>query len=349
MQNHYATLGLNSSATAEEIRRAYRILARRYHPDVNPGKTSEEKFKSIAQAYEVLGDGAKRKVYDQELGHKLADMGGAQHSYRRHAQGSATQRYYQHRAEQVARQAREAARREAAHSQPSGQTKRSEADELNFPLDGLWDGVSSIVSTVSKGFKSLLRGSSAASAHKKESSSLSKVSLIEVSLRIEEAISGIKRAIEISEPEGTRKVSVKIPPGVRNGSLVRLRSTGDRKEELVLVVRVAQHPFLSIQQRGLVMEVPISIAEAVNGASITVPTLEEPVLLKVPPGTQSGEELRLKEKGISAKDGGRGDLFVRFLIKVPGSQGAAGLQQKAAEFEPYYGVNLRQTLPKRLI
>lgn len=349
MQNHYATLGLNSSASAEEIRRAYRILARRYHPDVNPGKASEEKFKSIAQAYEVLSDGAKRKNYDQELGSKLGDTHTAHRSYRRQAQNSATQKYYQHRAEEVARQARAAAQREAAKTKNMAKQGSASEEDFTLPLDGLWDSVSSAASGLRQGLKSILKRGAGKARAGKAASNLAKVSLIEVSLRIDEAIQGVKRAIEISEPEGTRKVSVKIPPGVRNGSLVRLRSKGDSSEELVLVIRVAQHPYLSIQQRGLVMEVPISVAEAINGASITVPTLDEPVMLKVPAGTQSGDELRLKEKGIVPKEGARGDLFVRFLIKVPDAKGAAGLEQKASELDRYYGANLRQAMPKRLL
>ncbi len=346
MQNHYATLGLNSSATSEEIRRAYRILARRYHPDVNPGKTSEDKFKSIAQAYEVLSDNERRRQYDQESGRKLSDLQNAQASYRRQSQNSATQRYYQHRAEEVARKARAAARAQAASHTQSGT-----ADDLNFPLDGLWDGVATLADQVRQGVKSLFKSTSSTGKTSKTRAQggLAKVSLIEVSLRIEEAITGVKKALEISEPEGTRKVSVRIPPGVRNGALVRLRATNNSSEELVLVIRVAQHPFLSIQQKGLVMELPITVAEAINGASITAPTLDEPVMLKVPPGTQSGDEVRLKEKGISYKDAPRGDLFVRFLVKVPEAAGAVGLSEKAQDLESYYSATVRQALPKRLL
>jgi DnaJ-class molecular chaperone len=164
-----------------------------------------------------------------------------------------------------------------------------------------------------------------------------------------DAIFGVKKALEIPEPEGQRKVSVKIPAGVRSGSVIRLRAKNMPNEDLVLIVRVAAHPFLTIQARGLVAEIPITIQEAIVGAHISVPTLDEAVSIKIPPGSQSGSELRLKNRGLTLKDGTRGDLFVRLMIRVPETADAVGLKEKASELDAYYSNNVRQGLPKHLV
>jgi curved DNA-binding protein len=176
-----------------------------------------------------------------------------------------------------------------------------------------------------------------------------KVSVLEVSITIKEAILGTKKTIEIVEPEGLRKVSVKIPPGVRNGSVVRLQGRGLPREDLVLVIRIAYHPYLSIHPKGLVVEIPVTVHEAIAGATIMVPTLEEPAAIKIPAGTNSGTELRVKEKGVPLKDGGRGDLFVRILVKIPEHPEAVGLKEKANELSLYYETPVRDGMPKSLL
>jgi DnaJ-class molecular chaperone len=158
----------------------------------------------------------------------------------------------------------------------------------------------------------------------------------------------VKKTVEIEEPAGTRKLSVAIPPGVRSGSVIRLRAKNSPTEELVLIVRVASHPFIAMQPRGIVVEVPVSVQEAVFGASITVPTLEDPVSIKIPPGTQSGQEVRLRERGVHHREGARGDIFYRILIAVPGSPEAVGLREKVGELEAYYGGGVRAGLPAAL-
>jgi molecular chaperone DnaJ len=98
-----------------------------------------------------------------------------------------------------------------------------------------------------------------------------------------------------------------------------------------------------------VVEIPVSVAEVVCGASISVPTLDEPISLKIPAGSQSGTELRVRERGIPHKDGSRGDIFYRLLIKVPEATSALGLAEKAKELDPYYGTSLRQHLTRGLL
>lgn len=372
MENHYATLGLHNSATQEEIRRAYRILARRYHPDVNPGKASEEKFKSIAQAYDVLSDEKRKHAYDLELEQALRDkanMGFKAYQQATKAHVSARKRFY------------EAKHQNFGKIDPEGEPSNGNAAPASAPPPPSQPGLADLWYKAKKAFLGTpptqtqrARPSRAtrptvraerppstprpAEQHSNKERPISqemaqpsvlRISVVEVSVSLRDAVYGVRKTVEVSEPEGSRKISVNIPPGVRSGSVVHLRSKGTSAEDLVVVIRVASHPFLSMAPRGLVAEIPITVSEALNSASISVPTLDDPVVLKIPPGCQSGSELRLKGKGAIQKDGSRGDLFIRFLIMLPESPEAVGLKEKAQALEAYYEKQVRQALPKCLL
>lgn len=344
--NYYQVLGLNSSAAPEEIRRAYRILARRYHPDVNPGHASEEKFKLIAEAYHVLNDAGKRRKFDSEFESQTFDrFSRASAAYRRQqsesARASAREHYYRARA-------RDFERFEAASRTEEHQRQQASGTPAHGGFAKIW--VQQGRAFASKGWKALLRVMRLAeTATEPRKQVTKKISILEISVTMRDTILGVRKTVEIPEEEGPRKVSVKIPPGMRSGSVLRLARPGDSDEELVFVIRVASHPFLSIHPRGLMVEIPVSPSEALVGASITVPTLEDPVVLKVPPGSQSGTELRLKERGITLNDGSRGDLFYRLLVMVPTCYQAVGIEQKCAELDKYFEVPIRQSFPKTLL
>lgn len=330
MENHYETLGLAMSASPEEIRRAYRILARRYHPDVNPGKASEDRFKQIANSYSVLSDVDKKAKYDQELErffHADKEFGfrAFQESQRR--QSSARKRYM------------EAQERADKHTQKKQAHTHREVHRKTDKQPSFFESIKNKVNL----FWFLPR------KKEEDSAKATKVSVIEVSVSMKDAVYGVKKTVELSEPECVRKISVAIPPGVRNGSVVHLRSKNPFNEELILIVRVPIHPFLTIQTRGIVAEVPISIQEAVCGASVMVPTLDEPISVKIPPGSSSGTEVRIPGKGMHSRDNSRGDLFVRFMIQVPQSPDAVGLKDKVREIEKYYDTPVREKLPKNFL
>jgi DnaJ-class molecular chaperone len=342
MKNHYQTLGLHSSASADEIRRAYRILARRYHPDLNPGQLNAERFRNISEAHEVLSDAQKRASYDTQIEslqseHLNRGFVAFERSQSRRS-GAGSKRASQTAAQFTSKTSRSKSTASQTDAQPPPTKK---------------------IRKVTDHFRDLLRNAVGLTAKQPQQESrrpvstaevrgVAKVSVIEVSVSIHDAILGVKKAIEIPEPEGQRKLSVRIPAGVKNGSVIRLRAKNSPGEDIVLIVRVAAHPFLSIHSRGLVAEVPITIQEAIIGANISVPTLEEPVSIKIPAGSQSGSEIRLKNRGIISKDGGRGDLFIRLLIKVPDSPEAVGLKQLTSELEKYYSTAVRQDFPKSL-
>ncbi|MCO6430518.1 MAG: DnaJ domain-containing protein [Deltaproteobacteria bacterium] len=330
MQDHYKTLGVNSSATLDEIRRAYRILARRYHPDLNPGQENDNKFKAIAAAYGVLSDPKKRESYDMEydrlqmsrLADKFKSYSNFQHGGRR---GGTT-------FGQTPPESKSGANRQEEKRRKSSQGSWSKLLEKAKERFAWAHGA-----VKKPAAKPMVKGGPRS------------VSIIEVSVSIKDAVTGIKKTVEIPEASGARKVSVVLPAGVRSGSVIRMKQSSGGSEELVLIVKVASHPVLSIQPKGLVVEIPVSISEALFGASITLPTLDEPAVVKIPPGSQSGAEIRLKERGIKHKDGGRGDLVYRLMIRVPESNVAVGIKERADELEKYYEEPPRRHFPQSLL
>ena len=325
MEDYYKILGLNTSATGDEIRRAYRILARRYHPDVNPGKKSEDKFKSISEAYKILSDKAKKMKYDSDF---QASVHSGSFRDRQNKKFRAQSRYYQ------------------AQRDLKEKAKKMEKE------------VGDSASKIARGAKEFFNDFVKPKKNKKVSSPKTKkikiskakaeplkVSIIEASVSVQDAIFGIKKTIEIVEPEGTRKVSVNIPPGSRAGKVIRMRSTSGNSEELVIILRVAPHPVLSLESRGLLVNTPVSLDEAIFGATIKVPGIKEEHMIRIPQGSQSGTEVRVKEKGITLKDGTREDIFYRILIQVPKSSQAVGLKEKVEDLEKYYEDSPRKSLP----
>ncbi|MBX7145315.1 MAG: DnaJ domain-containing protein [Oligoflexia bacterium] len=367
MINHYATLGLHTSATPEEIRRAYRILARRYHPDVNPGKASEEKFKSIAQAYDVLSDEKRKQAYDLELEQALRDkaaMGFKAYQQATKAHVSARKRFYEAKHENFGKLQPEGP--EIAPDPTPPPPSQPGLADLWYKAKKAFLGPPARRARPTPGPKRASPRPESAGrpgfqtrpaepvperpiSQDLHQPSVVRISVVEVSVSLRDAVYGVRKTVEVSEPEGSRKISVNVPPGVRSGSVVHLRSKGTHSEDLVVVIRVATHPFLSMAPRGLICEIPITVGEALSASSISIPTLEDPVVVKIPPGCQSGTELRLRGKGAPQKDGTRGDLFIRFMVMLPESPEAVGLKDKAQALEAYYEKQVRQALPKTLL
>lgn len=345
MQNHYQILGVNSSASPEEIRRAYRILARRYHPDVNPGKASEDRFKIIAQAYEVLSDVEKRRQFDFELGQSKG--------------GEAWRR-----SSRTAKDPQRARRRyqEASQFQARGETRppntqthqaRSKAAPHDDPIlnPRISAALGKILKFSSDGFRHIrddLFGAENDERTVDRGTTPRQVSVVEVSLILQEAVFGCKKTIELPEQPTARKVSIRIPAGIRQGSVLRLRSKEGNGEELICIFRVAQHPTITLQPKGLIVDVPITIREALGGASVVVPTLDDSIALKIPPGTQNGTEFRVAGRGIREEGKPRGDIFYRVVVELPTCYQAVGIQDKAAALEQYYETPIRGGFPKRL-
>ncbi|WP_105317745.1 DnaJ C-terminal domain-containing protein [Thermus tenuipuniceus] len=256
MKDYYAILGVPRNATQEEIKRAYKRLARQYHPDVNKSPEAEERFKEINEAYAVLSDPEKRKVYD--------------------TYGTTT----------------------PPPPPPPGGYDFSGFDVEDFSDffqelfgGGLFGGM---------GRRRPRRGRDLRAG---------------LPLTLEEAFRGGEKVVEV----GGRRVSVRIPPGVQEGSLIRLAGLGGPGEpsgDLLLSVRLLPHPVFRLEGQDLYATLDVPAPIAVVGGKVRAPTLEGPVEVTIPPRTQAGKKLRLKGKGFPGPHG-RGDLYLEVRVVIP--------------------------------
>ena len=296
----YAALGVSKQASDDEIRRAYRKLARKHHPDVNPGdKAAEERFKDISVAYDVLGDPAKRKLYD-EFGHEGLQSGfdpARAREYRRWAESGQGFSFRGGAGDFGFAPGGGRGRRRRSAEGPSfadlfgemfGGAGEEEAAEA-APLD--------LEQALEVDFLDALRGTTLNVSVRRPVPCAHCGGTGRVSRRACTSCGGSGRI------EQREKLVVKIPAGVGDGSRVRVPGKGavsprtDKAGNLVFVVRVRPHPLIERQGKDLTMEIPITVPEAVDGAVITVPTPSGPVRLRVQPGSQSGQRLRLRGRG----------------------------------------------------
>ncbi|HJT81752.1 MAG TPA: J domain-containing protein [Chthoniobacterales bacterium] len=293
-RDYYETLGVAKTASEDEIRSAFRKLARKYHPDVaKDKKAAEEKFKQINEAYEVLSDPEKRRKYDQ-LGANWNQPGGFQPPP------------------------------EWAGQQPGGGFYRygSGGDggvEFEFGGTGFSDFF--------EAFFGGGRGHSAFGGFGRGQPQAERGLDVEADIMVplEEALNGATRTVSLKRAGSnkTETYQVKIPRGVREGQRIRLAGQGEAGErggksgDLFLRVRLARHPDFRVEGSDLIHEEKIYPWQAVLGTEVKLPTLEGDVRLKVPAGTRSGQRFRLRGRGLPSSSGSRGDLYVEVQIEVP--------------------------------
>lgn len=286
-KDYYSLLGVNKSATSDEIKKAFRKLAVKYHPDRNPdNKAAEEKFKEISEAYEVLGDTEKRKKYDQ--------FG----------------RYWQ-----------QAGTKQPGQSSWGSQGTTTNVNNFNFGDYGSFDEF--INDLLGRPFGGNSRNTSGFNQgfNTQSTSSSAKGSDIEqrISLSYSQAYHGVETKLTLS----AEMVNVKIPAGAKNGTKIRLRGKGQmnplskQRGDLYLKVELKPHDFFQFEDDKLVCEVPITPYEAVLGGEVDVPTPQGEVKVKIPAGIRQGQSLRLKGKGWSSAKGDYGDLLVKISIVTP--------------------------------
>lgn len=287
-RDYYEVLGVSRSATQEEIKKAYRKLARLYHPDLHTGARKaemERKFKELNEAHEVLGNPETRKKYDR----------------------------YGHRWQEA--EAFEKARQQA--SAGFGGWQRAEpftADE-GFDFSDL--------------FENLFGGGARAGSAFRSAATPGRDLETEARLTLREVLTGTTRRVEVTEPAGpngrtvSRMIDVRIPAGVQDGTRVRVPGKGGpgrgggRHGDLYLRVHIEPHPVFRREGTDLHVTLPLWPWEAALGAEVVAPTLEDPVRVRVPAGSQAGSKLRLKGKGLPTAAGGRGDLFYTLQIVMP--------------------------------
>ncbi|MEP6810012.1 MAG: J domain-containing protein [Chthoniobacterales bacterium] len=298
-RDYYETLGVAKTATGDEIKSAFRKLARKHHPDMAKERdkpASEEKFKQINEAYEVLSDPEKRGKYDQ-LGTDWNQPGGSQPPPGWGGQQS------------------------GRGPSPFGGGNGSGV-EFEFGGTGFSDFF--------EAFFGGGRGQSAfggGSGFGQRPMSAERGSDVEADIMVtlEEALQGSKRTVSLRRSSASKVESyqVKIPRGVHEGQRIRLAGQGEagagggKSGDLFLRVRLARHPDFSVEGSDLIHEVQIDPAQAVLGTNLQVPTLETPGKLKIPAGTQVGQRFRLRERGLPNASGARGDLYVVIGLRIP--------------------------------
>ena len=307
-KDYYATLGVAKTATEKEIKQAFRKLARKHHPDVNPGdKAAEAKFKDINEAYEVLGDPAKRKKYD-ELGANWRMYEQAQ------AQGGASP-FGQWHVDF------------GGGGGPGGGFRtmsQEEMEEMFGDANPFSDFFTTFFGGGGAGFggASTGRGARAGRARQRAGRDIEH----EIELTLEEAYHGATRRLALKHDGHARTVDVRIPAGVGDGSRVRVAGEGEHgvggaaAGDLYLRVRLAPHPVFERKGRDLYVKVPLPVTTAVLGGEVEVPTMTgKPARLRIPPLTQNGQVFRLKGYGMPAvgKPDQKGDLYARIDVQLP--------------------------------
>ena len=294
-RDYYEVLGVPHGASEKEIRNAYRKLARQHHPDLQPTdskkKAAEEKFKEVNEAYEVLGDPEKRKKYDQ-LGSGWRDG--------------------------------------MDFSPPPGG---------GFRREGTWTGGEDFAGGFSDFFEALFGGRrgpfSGAPWMEEERTGVGQGADLEAELELtleDLARGGARRVTLMAHDQAGRarpkELDITLPRGLRDGDRIRLKGQGavhrrsGRRGDLYLKIRLRRHPFFTVLEdssNDIQLDLPILPWEAVLGAEITVPTLDSSVSMCIPAGSQSGQCLRLRGKGLMRRDGTRGDQYVRLVLVAPES------------------------------
>jgi curved DNA-binding protein len=295
-KDYYQVLGVDKSATTDEIRRVYRNLAKKYHPDRNPGnKQAEEKFKEINEANEVLSDPQKRKRYDQ--------LGQSYQSWQQQGGSDGSFRW------------------EDWFSTPRSGGTRVEVNDMG-DLGDIFEEFG-----FSDFFNSIFGGMGTSTRTRRSQSRTAQPAIYEqpVSITFQEAYNGTQRTVQI----GDRRKEVKIPAGAKTGTKVRYAGAGPQqgrqKSDLYLVIDLKPDPHFDRQGDDLYSDASIDLYTAVLGGQATITTPSGNVLLTIPAGTQPGQTFRLAGKGmpILRQPGSFGNLFVRIKVQVPKNLSAA--------------------------
>jgi curved DNA-binding protein len=307
--DYYQVLGVDRSASQQDIQRAYRKLARRFHPDLNKEPGAEERFKQIHEAYEVLSDDKKRARYDRfgEAWRQVPeDYDGPAPGAGPFGGAGGGRRVYVNTGGPGGAGFSEAGFAEAGFA-------GADFGGVDFEdlLGGLFGGRTGGMGAGRAGF-----GGTRVSAPGADTEA-------EIELSVEDAYAGGRRRITLQTAAGPRHYEVTIPAGVTDGQRIRLAGQGASglgggpPGDLYLMVRLAPHPRYRVDGRDVTVELPVAPWEAALGASVPVDTPGEPVQVQVPAGSSSGRRLRLRGRGLPNPKGAAGDLYAEVKIVVP--------------------------------
>lgn len=327
----YQTLGVSRDADKPDLQKAYRKLARKYHPDMNPDdKAAQEKFKRVQEAYEVLGDEQKRAAYDR-YGADFEKIRGGYPQGSRGSGGGADPSFDGLDLEQIFG---------AAGRQGGGGAGGGFENGFNDFFEQILGG--------GAGFGG--RGGGAAGRSRAPAPPQRGANVrYELSIPFEKAVLGGKAEFYPTGTGKNEKLSVTIPAGVEEGAKIRLRDQGQAGPggtpgDLILVIKIDPHPSFQRSGKNLELDLPITVGEATSGAKVDVPTPKGTVTLSIPPRSRSGKRLRLKGHGVQSANGEPGDLIVELQIQLPDTMSDAAVEllkkfESEQTFEPRSGLS----------
>lgn len=315
-EDYYKTLGVARDASAADIQKAYRKLARKYHPDMNPDdKTAKGKFQEVQKAFDVLNDPSKRELYDR-YGSSFESMGAGP-------------------------------RPGGGGGRPNwGGGAAGGPEDIDF---GQFFGERSGGGGDTGGFGDIFSQFRRAGARQKGAAAARGADLeTELEVPFNTAVLGGEAQISLRRQNGpVETLSVKIPPGIEDGKKIRLRGQGEASPgggtagDIIITIRVAPHPWFTREGKNLYVRVHVTVAEAALGAKIDLPTPKGTISLRVPPGSSSGKKLRVKGLGVAAKSGEPGDLFAEILIVLP-----TPLDERSGEIIKEFDAHVQSTNPQ---
>ncbi|MEX1039798.1 MAG: J domain-containing protein [Pirellulaceae bacterium] len=315
-EDYYKTLGVDRNVTPEALRKAYKKLAQKYHPDLNPDDLkAKEKFKEVQNAYDVLGDAEKRKKYDQ--------FGAGFENFSAGPQGG------------------------------PGRQRRGPENFQEFDFGDIFgQGGGDGGADFSDIFRQFTGGGGGATRGPRQRRAPQRGADVqhEVSVPFKTAIEGGEVQLNVHRPSGnSERITAKIPPGIEDGKRIRLRGQGEQSPnggpagDLLILIHIQPHKFFTRKGNNLEVRVPISLSEAILGGTIEVPTPSGGIHLKIPPGTSSGKRLRIRGQGIKSPESEPGDIFAEVQIVLPDTI-SDELKQRIEEDQDLQDHNPRQVL-----
>lgn len=287
-KDYYKIMGVSHDASEQDIKMAYRKLARKYHPDISKEAQAEEKFKEMGEAYEVLKDAKKRAEYDQYLKHR---------------------EYQQH-----------------AHPHGGGfHDQQQQYEHVNIDPD----------------FFESLFGHSRYRQHPMPGQDFQG----KINISLEDAFHGTTTQVQVPVEQGEQitmqTLKVKIPAGIKSGQQIRLTGQGGSspnggpRGDLYITVNVDKHPLFDVMDNDIYLSLPVTPWEAALGTSVVVPTLAGKIDLKIPPGSQGGQKLRLKNRGLPGKTHGHQYVLLKIVTPPATTEAATELYKKMADTMPF--------------
>ncbi len=305
-KDYYAILGVEKTASKDEIKKAYRKLAKQHHPDTNKGnKASEDKFKEISEAYEVLGDDEKRKKYDM-FGNQAQYSNGADFDPSQYGFNGGNVRY-----------------------EYAGGGDHSDFFNMffsdAFDLSSLFGGGGRGGRSSSRVYQGddisdLFEGTGAGRTPRVRDGQHIEA---EIEITPEEGAAGTEKRIALQTDTGTRTINFKVPKGVKDGETIRLKgqghpgSNGGQTGDLRMTVRLVSGGRFALEDGHLVTTLDVFPWDAGLGAKMNVDTLDGRIAVKVPAGVQTGSKIRIAGKGYPSRDGSRGDMYIKVRLVNP--------------------------------